>query len=174
MWVSLLLRVSPFIIAQHIHERNMCQLAEFICHKPTSKATSALLITWCSVSTCHITNSFFLINPNLRLIRAICRKEGRQLLVSFAATVVFAWLRRLASSNTASSSCLTKTDRGVSCSENVTWDVPVISVSGTTNTPVGYESDTSRPFPRLWIPFLILVFSKEKNKCEGNMTSHSP
>lgn len=87
--VCLLLRVSPFIIAQHIHEGNICQSAEFTCHKPTSKETSAPLITWCSASICHATNSFFLINPNLCLMQVICRKDGRQPLVAFAAIVVF-------------------------------------------------------------------------------------
>lgn len=43
----------------------------------------------------------------------------------------------------------------------------------TANTSVGYESNAVQPFPPLWIPFLICVYSKE-NKCEGNTTSHRP
>lgn len=45
VYASVLFRVRAFIIAQHTHEGNICQSAEFTCHKPTSKATSALLDT---------------------------------------------------------------------------------------------------------------------------------
>lgn len=129
---------------------------------PQAKATSALHITWCSVGICHMTNSFFPINPSLRLIGCYPRlkKDGRQLLVAFAAIVVF--FASVWGSNTARYNCLTKTSRGGSAAK-----------IHTANTSVGYESNAVQPLPLLWIPFLICVYSKE-NKCEGNMTSHRP
>lgn len=129
---------------------------------PQAKATSALHITWCSVGICHMTNSFFPINPSLRLIGCYPRlkKDGRQLLVAFAAIVVF--FASVWGSNTARYNCLTKTSRGGSAAK-----------IHTANTSVGYESNAVQPLPPLWIPFLICAYSKE-NKCEGNMTSHRP
>ena len=51
--VCLLLRASPFIIAQHIHEGHIRQSVEFTCHRSTSKETSAALTTRCSI-TIHL------------------------------------------------------------------------------------------------------------------------
>ena len=88
------------------------------------------------------------------------KKDGRQLLVACTAIVVF--FASVWRSNTARNNCLTKTDGEGSAAK-----------THTAKTSVGYESNAGRPFPPLWIPFLICVYSKE-NKCEGNTTSHRP
>lgn len=137
--VCLLLRASPFIIAQHIHEGHICQSVEFTCHQSTSKETSAALTTRCSITIHFMSNSFLLINPNLSLMQVSAKKEkkkeekkqSRQLLLPFAALWVFASVRKR--TRAASNSCSDKDRHGDLAVQTQPEEVPVNSLSATTN-----------------------------------------